>query len=125
MPGITFPTSLIGDHYRKQYHLSHTRCKWAVYKASLGNDQWVDEIVALETDFLIHTNIKYTDSDKSRLLRNFMKFVLPSYWCARNMAYCRHPATSVVLPKTTTPLSYPLVLGSGFQGIRLLTWGPP
>lgn len=124
MPGITFPTSVISDHNGKQYRLSKTGCKWAVYKTSLGNDQWEDEIVALETDFSIPTDAKYTDSDKSRLLRDFMKFVLPSYRCASNMADCRHPVTSVVRPKTTRLLSSQLVSGRGLREVRTPTWDP-
>lgn len=76
VPGISFPTSHITDYALKQYHLSKTGGKWAVHEVFLGDDQWTDEIVALETDFAIQTNVKYTDLDKSRLLRNFMKFVL-------------------------------------------------
>ena len=76
MPGITFPTSPITDYASKQYHLSKTGGKWAVHKISLGNGQWTDEIVALETDFTIQTKTEHTDLDKSRLLRGFMKFVL-------------------------------------------------
>ena len=75
MPGITFPTSGIRSYDAKQYHLWKTSCKLAVHKVSLGNDQWTDEIVALETEFTIQTVSEYTDLDKFRLLRNFMKFV--------------------------------------------------
>ena len=75
MPGITFPTSSISDHAAKQYQLSRTGGKWAVHEISLGNGLWKDEIVALETEFMIHTDAKYTDLDKSRLLRDFMEFV--------------------------------------------------
>lgn len=74
-PGITFGTSHIGDHASKQYHLSKTGGKWGVHEISLENGLWTDEIVALETDFVIQKSAKYTDLDKSRLLRNFMKFV--------------------------------------------------
>jgi len=59
----------------KQYYLSKPGGKWAVHEISLGNSQWKDEIVALETEFMIQTDAKYTDLDKSRLLHNFMKFV--------------------------------------------------
>lgn len=76
MPGITFSTSGIADYNSKQYHLSKIGCKWAVHEISLGGDQWKDEIVALETDFSIQNSPEYTESDKSRLLRDFMKFVL-------------------------------------------------
>jgi len=76
IPGITFTTSHIGDDASKQYHLSKTGGKWGVHEISLGDGQWTDEIVALETDFVIQTNTKYTDLGKSRLLRDFMKFVL-------------------------------------------------
>ena len=75
MPGITFPTSGIGDYNAKEYYLSKTGGKWAVHKMSLGKDQWTDEIVALETEFMVQTDAKYTNLDKSRLLRDFMKFV--------------------------------------------------
>lgn len=75
MPGITFPTSTINDHTAKQYHLSKAGGKLAVHEISLGNGQWKDEIVALETEFTIRTDAKYTDLDKSRLLHDFMKFV--------------------------------------------------
>ena len=76
IPGITFTTSSISDYAGKQYHLSKTGGKLGVHEISLGNGQWTDEIVALETDFVVQTNAKVTDSDKSRLLRGFMKFVL-------------------------------------------------
>ena len=76
MPGIIFPTSDIEDYDAKQYHLSRTGGKLAVYEICHGNNQWTNEIVALETEFMIQTDTKYTDLDKSRLLRNFMKFVL-------------------------------------------------
>lgn len=76
MPGITFPTSGIDVCEVKQYLRTKTGSKWAVHEISLGNDQWTDEIVALETEFMVHTDVKYTDLDTSRLLRNFMKFVL-------------------------------------------------
>jgi len=76
MPGITFPTISISDYVAKQYQLSKTGGKWAVHEIFLGNDQWTDEVVALETEFTIQTNAKYTDLDESRLLRDFMKFVL-------------------------------------------------
>ena len=75
MPGITFPTSSISDHTLKQYYLSKAGSKWAVHEISLGNGQWKDEIVALETEFTIQTDANYTDLDKSRLLHDFMKFV--------------------------------------------------
>ena len=74
-PGITFSTSHIGDHASKQYHLPEIGGKWGVHEISLGNGQWMNEIVALETDFVIQKSVKYTDLDKSRLLRDFMKFV--------------------------------------------------
>lgn len=74
-PGITFPTSSISDYRAKQYHLSKTGGKWAVHEIFLGNGQWGGEIVALETAFTIRTDVKYADLDKSRLLRDFMKFV--------------------------------------------------
>lgn len=76
IPGITFPTSFISDYAAKQYHLSKTGGKWAVHEISLGDGHWSDEIVALETEFIIQTSVKYNDLDKSRLLREFMKFVL-------------------------------------------------
>ena len=75
IPGITFPTSVINDYAGKQYHLSKTGGKWAVHEISLGNGQWTDEIVALDTEFMIQTSAKCNDLDKSRLLRDFMKFV--------------------------------------------------
>ena len=77
MPGVTFPTSSIRDYISKQHHLTKTGCKWAVHEVFLGNRQWTEEIVALETEFMIQIPIStnYPDSDKSRLLRDFMKFV--------------------------------------------------
>lgn len=75
MPGITFSTSSIADYDSKQYHLSKIGCKWAVHEISLGSDQWKDEIVALETDFSIQDSPEYTESDKSRLLRDFINFL--------------------------------------------------
>ena len=78
VPGIVFPTSSIHDYATKEYHLSMTRCKWAVHEVFLGNRQWVDEIVALETEFLIQLPVStatYGGSDRFRLLRDFMKFV--------------------------------------------------
>jgi hypothetical protein len=50
--------------------------KWAVHEICIGNGQWTDEIVALETDFMLQTNANYTQLDKPRLLRDFIKFVL-------------------------------------------------
>ena len=75
IPGITFSTSSISDYAGKQHHLSKTGGKWAVHEISPGNDQWADEVVALETEFIIQTNAKYTNLDTTRLLRDFMKFV--------------------------------------------------
>ena len=49
--------------------------KWAVYKTTPGGGKWTDEIVALETKYIIQTNAKYTNLDTTRLLRDFMKFV--------------------------------------------------
>jgi hypothetical protein len=60
----------------KQYHLSKTGGKWAVHEMSLGDGKWTDEIVAVDTTFKIQADAKYTDLDKSRLLRDFMAFVL-------------------------------------------------
>ena len=48
---------------------------WAVHEISIGNGQWTDEIVALETNFVIQTDASYTQLDKSRLLPDFIKFV--------------------------------------------------
>lgn len=93
IPGITFPTSAISDYNAKQYHLSKTGGKWAVHKISLGNDQWTDEIVALETEFMMQTDAKCADLDKSRLLRDFMKFVF------RNSAHAMGLIFSTQLPQ--------------------------
>jgi len=93
MPGITFPTSYISDHAAKQHHLSRTGGKWAVHEISLGNGLWKDEIVALETEFTIQTDAKYTDLDKSRLLHDFMKFV--SRISAYATANRRRPVSSI------------------------------
>lgn len=75
MPGIAFPPSNFGNYNVEHQHTKFGN-QWAVHEFSLGNDQWTDEIVALKTEFIIQTDTKYTDLDTSRLLRNFMKFVL-------------------------------------------------
>jgi hypothetical protein len=75
IPGITFPTSSVSDYPGKQRYLSETGGKWAVYKTTPGNGKWTDEIVALETEFIIQVDEDYTDLDLSRLLRDFMKSV--------------------------------------------------
>lgn len=75
MPPITFSTCGIDNYVGTQHFLSKNGGKWALH-AYLENDRWLYEIVALETEFQIQTDPKYTDLDKSRLLRNFMRFML-------------------------------------------------
>lgn len=109
MPGITFPTSSIHDYAAKQYCLSKAGGRWAVHEIFLRDHQWADEIVALETEFMIQTNTKYTDLDKSRLLRGFMKFV------SRISAYAKWLIVAPsFLNRTIKPSKAPIIsVGAG------------
>ena len=125
VPGIVFPTSYIRDYAAKQYHLSMTGGRWAVHEVFLGNHQWTDEIVALETEFMIPIPIStnHTDSDKFRLLRDFMKFVSRISARARRMANCRRSVSSIVPPNIPMHLSSLSALGGGSREIRCRIWG--